>query len=159
MALSPETREDGNGEFENKFRVIPLRCLDEWRQKIAATGNYLFEGELHTTTDKLRVYLCNKFVGPNVWLGEVGSEADMLALHATHPRGCERLDQCYRTDTGTRWTCIEGHGETIDQWIAETVAAPSPVTGHWEPMTNGDPADPQLMFDAGGDVVMGWVEE
>lgn len=33
------------------------------------------------------------------------------------------------------------------------------VSGRWEPVTNGDPLDPQLVFDDTGDVVMSWVED
>jgi hypothetical protein len=33
----------------------------------------------------------------------------------------------------------------------------SPSDPHYEPVTNGDPINPELIFDGGGDVVMGWV--
>jgi hypothetical protein len=31
--------------------------------------------------------------------------------------------------------------------------------GRWEPLTNGDPLAPELLFDANGDVIMGFVED
>jgi hypothetical protein len=35
--------------------------------------------------------------------------------------------------------------------------APSPSDGHYEPVTNGNPVNPELIYNSGGDVVMGWV--
>ena len=29
--------------------------------------------------------------------------------------------------------------------------------GYWTPITNGDPASPEILFDAEGDCVVGWV--
>jgi len=29
--------------------------------------------------------------------------------------------------------------------------------GYWTPITNGDPASPEILFDAAGDCVVGWV--
>jgi hypothetical protein len=34
---------------------------------------------------------------------------------------------------------------------------PSPLDAHYEPVTNGDPVNPDLIYNSGGDVVMGWV--
>lgn len=30
-------------------------------------------------------------------------------------------------------------------------------SGHWEPMTNGDPDNPEMLFDGDGDIIMVWV--
>jgi hypothetical protein len=38
-----------------------------------------------------------------------------------------------------------------------TAHAPSPLDGHYEPVTNGDPINPDLIYNSGGDLVMGWV--
>jgi hypothetical protein len=35
--------------------------------------------------------------------------------------------------------------------------APSPADAHYEPVTNGNPINPELIYNSGGDVVMGWV--
>jgi hypothetical protein len=29
--------------------------------------------------------------------------------------------------------------------------------GHWEPMTNGDPDNPEMLFDGSGEIIMVWV--
>lgn len=34
---------------------------------------------------------------------------------------------------------------------------PPPESGYWEPLTNGDPATPELIF-LDGDVIMMWVD-
>jgi hypothetical protein len=33
----------------------------------------------------------------------------------------------------------------------------TPLSPHYEPVTNGDPINPDLIYNGGGDVVMGWV--
>lgn len=41
----------------------------------------------------------------------------------------------------------------------ELAATASGITalGYWTPITNGDPVSPELLFDAEGDCVVGWV--
>jgi hypothetical protein len=41
--------------------------------------------------------------------------------------------------------------------VTITGGAPSPADGHYEPVTNGDPINPDLIYNSGGDVVMAWV--
>jgi len=33
----------------------------------------------------------------------------------------------------------------------------TPLSAHYEPVTNGDPINPDLIYNSGGDLVMGWV--
>ena len=33
----------------------------------------------------------------------------------------------------------------------------TPLSAHYEPVTNGDPINPDLIYNSGGDVVMAWV--
>lgn len=35
--------------------------------------------------------------------------------------------------------------------------ASTPADPHYEPITNGDPINPDLIYNSGGDLVMGWV--
>lgn len=36
-------------------------------------------------------------------------------------------------------------------------APPSPSDAHYEPVTNGDPINPDLIYNSGGDLIMAWV--
>lgn len=36
-------------------------------------------------------------------------------------------------------------------------AVVTPLSPHYEPVTNGDPINPELIYNGDGDVVMGWV--
>lgn len=44
-----------------------------------------------------------------------------------------------------------------DVLITASGGAPSPADAHYEPVTNGDPVNPDLIYNVDGDVVMGWV--
>lgn len=37
-----------------------------------------------------------------------------------------------------------------------TPAPPSPIFGYWSPLTNGDPINPDLIYNAAGDVIAVW---
>lgn len=113
-------------------RVKPLTVTETQRGLLLARtgpGDKLDSPqELVTTKDHLRLWRSDTCLGPAVWLGDVGSEAEMLALHATHPRGCYPVgDQCRRTDTGIVMQVIEGHGTSVTDWIA--TAAPAATWG------------------------------
>ncbi len=54
---------------------------------------------------------------------------------------------------------LEATGLVIDGSPLLKITAGGPSAGgHWEPVTNGDPDNPELIF-ADGDVVMSWVTD
>lgn len=48
--------------------------------------------------------------------------------------------------------------EGLGAYVPTTVSlVAGPTSGYWEPLTNGDPDYPELMFDVDGNVLMTWV--
>jgi len=47
--------------------------------------------------------------------------------------------------------------EAIATAIPPLTAAAVSAMGYWTPITNGDPLSPEILFDAVGDCVVGWV--
>ena len=41
--------------------------------------------------------------------------------------------------------------------VAISASGTTPASPHYEPVTNGDPVNPDLIYNSGGDLVMGWV--
>jgi hypothetical protein len=41
--------------------------------------------------------------------------------------------------------------------VAISASGTTPLSPHYEPLTNGDPINPDLIYNSGGDVVMAWV--
>lgn len=58
---------------------------------------------------------------------------------------------------GTSGQVLQTQGAGADPIWATINAEPSPDDPHYEPVTNGDPAAPEILFDSNGDVVMAWV--
>ena len=55
-------------------------------------------------------------------------------------------------------------GDALADLVAAVVPPVPPLTagavmalGYWTPITNGDPLSPEILFDAEGDCVVGWV--
>jgi hypothetical protein len=141
-------------------RIKPLTGTDAWR--LIALALELLEGdELHATRDQLRLFLANEdateseIVAP-YYHGDIATQAAMLALNAT-TRGCHRMDACKRTDIGSLGFCISNRGEAIGDWIFVPLSGVVEGAGRWEPVTNGDPVTPEIVFDINGDVVMSYV--
>ena len=99
-------------------RIVPLTGTEEERQLV--TGSIL-PNEIHTTSDHKRVFLQNVPIAP-VYHGEVASEAAMLALRYTSPRGCFAGDMCKRTDvpTATFYLCVSRDGREAVDWVQIT---------------------------------------
>jgi hypothetical protein len=57
------------------------------------------------------------------------------------------------TDTGVVYR-VANDGSGWEEFVAGGSGA---VTGYYEPMTNGDPVTPEILFDADGDVIVAWV--
>jgi len=96
-------------------RIAPLTGTDEMRQAMVAAGR-IGRYEIHTT-DNRRIFFGGKHLGP-AWLGDVASEAAMLALNATHERKCFPGDHCQRTDIGQVMLCIANRGQHSGDWIS-----------------------------------------
>lgn len=59
---------------------------------------------------------------------------------------------------GTAGFVLTTAGAGADPSWTEVDTEPSPDDPHWEPVSNMNPASPELLFDATtGDVVMGWI--
>lgn len=102
--------------------TIPLTGSDRQRLNDVAFGG-IYDNEFHTTNDHFRAWLS----GTNVlsggkWLGEVADEAAMIALYTTSPLRCYQNDLCYRLDLEVAFRCINGKGQTADDWHALAVA-------------------------------------
>lgn len=41
-------------------------------------------------------------------------------------------------------------------WVQVTSDVDVEAVGYWSPITNGNPTDPELIFDSDGDIVVGW---
>jgi hypothetical protein len=142
-------------------RIKPLTGTDEWRLIVLAL-ELLEADELHATRDQLRLFLANddatesEIIAP-VYHGDIATQAAMLALNASSARGCHRSDFCKRTDIGSLAICIADRGEAIGDWTFVPLAGVVEGAGRWEPMTNGDPVNPELHFDITGDVMMTFV--
>ena len=74
------------------------------------------------------------FLGEALYMWGQGTQGDSLTLE----------------DTG-----LVLNGLTLFRVVPGASAA---TTGHWEPVTNGDPDNPELLF-YDGDVVLYWVED
>jgi hypothetical protein len=48
-------------------------------------------------------------------------------------------------------------GDGLTMTGTELSAIPVEDLGYWTPITNGDPLSPEILFDAEGDCVVGWV--
>jgi hypothetical protein len=48
-------------------------------------------------------------------------------------------------------------GEVVYNDDGTLAAQPAWRFGYWTPITNGDPLSPEVLFDAEGDCVVGWV--
>lgn len=97
-------------------RVTPVTGTDADRLEAGYAGLFL-KGEIHTT-EQIRMFLRNRYIGPR-WHGEVADEAAMLALNTSSPYGCFPADKCLRIDTSppTVWECISGRGTTLAKWM------------------------------------------
>lgn len=94
-------------------RVCPVTGTDEDRKEAGYAGVFL-AGEIHTT-DQIRMFLRNRYLGPR-YQGEVADEAAMLALNTSSIYGCFPADTCYRADTESEWVCQGGRGTSLAQW-------------------------------------------
>lgn len=54
---------------------------------------------------------------------------------------------------------LQATGETLDGLALFRVVPGDAAAagGYWEPVTNGDPVSPEVVFDMFGDIVMGFV--
>ena len=95
----------------------PLISLNGTEVERQAAAAFIDPDELNTTTDQHRVFLGDILIGPE-WLGIVASEAAMLDLFNTHPRGCFPGDECYRSDNRTLYRCIARLGLDLEDWFA-----------------------------------------
>lgn len=117
--------------------LIPMRGTEAERSAAQAQGDVILDGEINSTTDdQTRLFLRYTPVSGSVFLGEVATEAAMLALGATHQRGCWPQDLCIRTDTlspsgavtKTWWRCIANHGALLAEWQFAGYAEPITFT-------------------------------
>lgn len=80
---------------------------------------------------------------PRVWVG------NLLGVTVTDPAGFAAIVP-YPQDPGM---FLDGTGH----WTTPVTAASVSAVGYWTPITNGDPASPEILFDAEGDCVVGFV--
>lgn len=95
-------------------RLIPLTGTEANRQAVASD---ILPGEIHTTSDQVRLFIRNAIVAP-VWLGVVGSDDEQTNLRNTHPRGCWPGDTVQRSDLGDAiYLCISRNGQELTDWV------------------------------------------
>lgn len=97
------------------MRVVPLTGTNRNRIATAAAG-LLLANEFHAVKDYNRTFLNNLFAGP-VNLNCVSSEAEMVALHSTHERGCFPGDVVFRLDKRILFKCWSENGELFENWF------------------------------------------
>jgi len=151
-------------DMDLTHRIVPLTGTVEAREAVSLAGK-LLASEIHTD-DEFRAFIQNRYVGARIH--EAANQAAMLALGdrsnltGRSPYGVKRGDWCFRPDKpNAGFLCITSRGTDILHWKEiPTIDALSPDpldVGRWEPVTNGDPDDFQLISDASGDIVMGYV--
>lgn len=127
--------------------VIPVTGTDRQRLVVQALGK-IAANELHTTKDSKRLFLEGVCISPK-YLGVVANTAARIALNVTHSKKCYPLDFCKQTDTGLFYVCVTNRGELDADWTPYTAQSPT----RFEPVTNGDPVNTEIVF-ANGDIVM-----
>ena len=80
---------------------------------------------------------------PRVWVG------NLLGVTVTDPAGFATIVPFPQDPS----LFLDGTGH----WSTPVTAVSVSAVGYWTPITNGDPASPEILFDAEGDCVVGFV--
>jgi len=91
--------------------------------------------------------------------GDLATEIDdgSITLEQLAPLDSPRLLGRGTSGTGPVEAITLGAGLAMDGTELAVTAAGLASVGYWTPITNGDPLSPEILFDAEGDCVVGFV--